>query len=97
MSREPGSNSERIIVVPMRGKGINYDTGFRPGNHHSRPVFDPATVVAEIRVIARELGCTAARITGSEPARISVAAEAAAAEGLEIWYAPFPPKSPRPS
>jgi hypothetical protein len=38
----------------MRGKGINYDTGFMPGNH-SRPGFDPALVAAEIRVIAREL------------------------------------------
>jgi hypothetical protein len=26
----------------MRGKGINYDTGFLPGNHDSRPVFDQA-------------------------------------------------------
>jgi hypothetical protein len=45
----------------MRGKGINYDTGFLPGNHDSRPVFDQAVV----------------------------AAQAAAAEGLEVWFAPF--------
>jgi hypothetical protein len=73
----------------MRGKGINYDTGFMPGNH-SRPDYDPAVVAAEIRVIARELGCTAVRITGGDPERISVAAEAAAAEGLEVWFSPFP-------
>jgi hypothetical protein len=73
----------------MRGKGINYDTGFMPGNH-SRPDFDPAVVEAELRVIARDLGCTAVRITGGDPERIGVAAQAAAAEGLEVWFSPFP-------
>jgi hypothetical protein len=73
----------------MRGKGINYDVGFLPGNR-SRPDFDPAVVAAEIRVIARELGCTAVRITGGDPERIEVAARAAAAEGLEAWFSPFP-------
>lgn len=76
----------------MRGKGINYDTGFLPGNHDSRPDFDPAVVAAEMRIIARELGCTAVRVSGSKPERISIAAQAAAAEGLEVWFAPFPPE-----
>jgi hypothetical protein len=76
----------------MRGKGINYDTGFLPGNHDSRPDFDPAAVAAEMRIIARELGCTAVRVSGSKPERISIAAQAAAAEGLEVWFAPFPPE-----
>ena len=67
----------------MRGKGINYDTGFLPGEHSSRPDFDPAVVAAEMRIIARELGCTAVRVSGSRPERISIAAQAAAAEGLE--------------
>src|ERR1700733_14998019 len=78
----------------MRGKGINYDTGFLPGNHDSRPDFDPAVVAAEIRIIARELGCTAVRITGGEPGRIDIAARAAAAEGLEVWFSPFPVEVP---
>jgi hypothetical protein len=43
-----------------------------------------------MRVIARELGCTAVRISGGRPDRLSVAAEAAAAEGLEVWFSPFP-------
>jgi hypothetical protein len=77
----------------MRGKGINYDTGMMPGNH-TRPDFDPAVVAAEIRVIARELGCTAVRITGGEPERIDIAARAAAAEGLEVWFSPFPVEVP---
>ena len=63
---------------PDGWQGINYDTGFMPGNR-SRPDFDPAVVAAEIRAIARELGCTAVRVTGADPGRISVAARAAAA------------------
>ncbi|HSZ41851.1 MAG TPA: hypothetical protein VK817_17990 [Trebonia sp.] len=80
----------------MRGKGINYDVGFMPGKS-SRPDFDPAVVAAEMRVIARELGCTAVRISGADPERIDVAARAAAAEGLEIWFSPFPVEEPAAS
>jgi len=74
----------------MRGKGINYDTGFCPGGVNSREHFDPDVVRGEMRIIARELHCTAVRISGGEPARLSVAGELAAAEGLEVWFAPFP-------
>jgi hypothetical protein len=74
----------------MPGTGVNYDTGFSPGFRTSRPVFDAATVTAEMTVIARELRCTAVRITGGQPERISLAAAAAAAEGLEVWFSPFP-------
>jgi hypothetical protein len=74
----------------MRGKGINYDTGFCPGGANSREHFDTDVVRGEMRVIARELHCTAVRISGAEPARLSVAGELAAAEGLEVWFAPFP-------
>jgi hypothetical protein len=74
----------------MRGKGINYDTGFTPAGHLSRPVFDPAQVEREMRVIARDLHCTAVRISGGDPARLDVAGRLAAAEGLEVWFAPFP-------
>jgi hypothetical protein len=74
----------------MRGKGINYDTGFSPGGRISRPDFDAEIVRREMQVIASELGCTAVRISGGEPGRLSVAAELAAAAGLEVWFAPFP-------
>jgi hypothetical protein len=74
----------------MRGKGINYDTGFHPGGHDSRPDFDPDIVRCEMLVIAEELHCTAVRISGADPERLSVAARHAAAAGLEIWFAPFP-------
>lgn len=74
----------------MRGTGINYDTGFYPGGTLSRPDFDPDLVRREMQVISAELGCTAVRITGGDPERLSVAGERAAAAGLEVWFSPFP-------
>ena len=74
----------------MRGKGINYDTGFSPGGRLSREDFDPAIVRQEMRVIADELGCTAVRVSGGDPVRLSLAARLAADAGLEVWFAPFP-------
>jgi hypothetical protein len=74
----------------IRVRGINYDTGFAPGGQLSREQFDPAIVRGEMQVIARDLHCTAVRITGADPGRLSVAAEAAAAAGLAVWFAPFP-------
>ena len=74
----------------MRARGINYDTGFRPGGHLSRKQFDPGVVRREMQVIARDLHCTAVRISGADPERLSVAGEYAAAAGLEVWFAPFP-------
>ena len=74
----------------MRGKGINYDTGFYPGGVSSREHFDAGIVRREMQVIA---GSCTARPCGSPaaiPARLSVAGELAAAEGLEVWFAPFP-------
>ena len=74
----------------MRGKGINYDTGFYPGGKISRQDFDPDIVRREMQVIAGDLGCTAVRISGGEPERLSTAGEMAAAAGLEVWFSPFP-------
>jgi hypothetical protein len=74
----------------MRGKGINYDTGFSPGGRLSREDFDAGVVRREMQVIASELRCTAVRITGGDPERLSVAGELAAAAGLEVWFSPFP-------
>lgn len=71
-------------------KGINYDVGILPGEDNSRKVFDPGTVAREMRLIATELHCDTVRISGADPARITVAAEHAAAEGMEVWFAPFP-------
>jgi hypothetical protein len=76
--------------MTLRGLGINYDTGFFPGGTDSRPGFDPAAVRRDMAVIARDLHCTAVRVSGGDPGRLSVAAAAAKAEGLETWFAPFP-------
>lgn len=76
--------------MSIRGKGINYDTGFVPGGHHSRPNFDLAQVKNEIQVIKSELHCTSVRISGADPERIAAAGAFAAEAGLEIWFAPFP-------
>jgi len=78
----------------MRGKGINYDTGFSPGGRLSREDFDPAIVAREMQVIADELGCTVVRVSGGDPERLSVAGQHAAAAGLEVWFAPFPCELP---
>jgi hypothetical protein len=74
----------------MRGRGINYDTGFFPGGRNTRAQFDPAIVGREMQIIATELHCTAVRISGGNPERLSIAGELAAAAGLEVWFAPFP-------
>jgi hypothetical protein len=74
----------------MRGKGINYDTGFFPAGRNSRESFEPDAVRREMQIIADDLHCTAVRITGGLPERLSVAGECAAAAGLEVWFAPFP-------
>ena len=74
----------------MRGKGINYDTGFFPGGEDSRPGFDPETARRELRIIAEQLHCTAVRISGGDPQRLETAARYAAEAGLEVWFAPFP-------
>ncbi len=75
----------------MRWKGINYDTGFAPGGDQlSRESLDPLQVRREMEVIARDLNCNAVRISGGDPARIALAAEYALAEGLTVWFAPFP-------
>ncbi|WP_223167315.1 hypothetical protein [Nonomuraea sp. SYSU D8015] len=71
-------------------KGINYDTGFLPGDDLSRKAFDAETVARKMRVIAGDLHCEVVRISGGDPGRLSVAAEQAAAAGLEVWFAPFP-------
>ncbi|WP_157244395.1 hypothetical protein [Nonomuraea typhae] len=71
-------------------KGINYDTGFLPEPDTTRPVFERETVRREMRVIAGDLHCQAVRVSGGNPERLSVAAEEAAAAGLEVYFAPFP-------
>jgi len=74
----------------MRARGINYDTGFAPAGQPSRPTWDLGQVEREIQVIAEDLHCTAIRISGGDPERLTAAARLAAAAALEVWFAPFP-------
>lgn len=73
----------------MRGKGINFDTGFLSAGTTTREPFDPEIVRREMRVIRDDLHCTAIRITGGDPRRLEVAAGHAARAGLEVWFCPF--------
>src|SRR5215470_19738827 len=74
----------------MRGKGINYDTGFinNAGVSNHEP-FDPEIVKREMRIIHDDLHCNAVRITGGNVDRLEIAATHAAAAGLEVWLSPF--------
>ena len=77
----------------MRLRGINYDTGFAPFgslDQLSRPSFNPEQVRNELAIIARDLHCTAVRISGRDIDRLVLAAEAASSLGLEVWFSPFP-------
>ncbi|MFC8665891.1 hypothetical protein [Streptomyces sp. NPDC057199] len=74
----------------MRARGINYDTGFLPGQELSRKAFTPETVRQDMAVISGDLHCDAVRVSGREPERLSIAARHAADVGLEVWFAPFP-------
>ena len=70
----------------MRGKGINYDTGFmdtvmRNAGVSTREPFDPGVVEREMQIIREDLHCTAIRITGGDLDRLKLAATHAAAAG----------------
>ncbi|GAB4423729.1 MAG: hypothetical protein OHK0015_01630 [Chloroflexi bacterium OHK40] len=73
----------------MRGKGINYDTGFINKGVSSREPFDLAVVRRELQIIRDDLHCNAVRITGGDPERLDIAARIAAEAGLEVWLSPF--------
>src|SRR5206468_5346340 len=73
----------------MRGKGINYDTGFLSAGTSTHEPFDPETVGREMRVIRDDLHCNTVRITGGDPGRLEIAAAHAADAGLEVWFCPF--------
>ena len=78
------------MSAPLRGRGVNYDTGFWPAGETSRASFEPDVVRRELHIISTDVHCNAVRITGGDPVRLSIASEHAAAAGLEVWFAPFP-------
>ncbi|MFI5605838.1 hypothetical protein [Amycolatopsis sp. NPDC051903] len=74
----------------MRAKGMAYDTGFTTDGGTSWDDFDPAVVARELAIIRDDLHCTAVQLTGGDPERLELAARAAAALGLEVWFSPYP-------
>lgn len=70
-------------------RGVTYDTGFLSEGTSTHPNFDATRVYKEMEIIQRDLNCTAVRVTGGEPERLEIAAQAAAAAGLEVWFSPF--------
>lgn len=73
----------------MRRCGLTYDTGFLSEGTSTNPDFDAARVYVEMEILRRDLHCTAVRVTGGDPNRLEIAAQAAAAAGLEVWFSPF--------
>jgi hypothetical protein len=53
-----------------------------------RPVFDPAAVRREVKVIRSDLHCNAVKICGRDIDRLRFAAETALALELEVWFSP---------
>ncbi|GAA1564046.1 MULTISPECIES: hypothetical protein [Kribbella] len=70
--------------------GVNYDTGFVYGGRNTRRRFDADAVRNDMAVIARQLRAPAVRISGDDPDRLAVAAGAALAAGLDVWFSPMP-------
>ncbi|WJH36983.1 hypothetical protein N6H14_15645 [Paenibacillus sp. CC-CFT747] len=71
-------------------RGVVYDVGThtRGAAASTREAFDPEVVRQEIRIISRDLQANAIRLTGRDIGRLTLAAEAALAEGLVVWVSP---------
>ena len=74
----------------MKRKGINYDIGieFHFHDYVSRPIFDTAIMHRELEIIKNDLHCNAIRISGTDIDRLTVTAEYALKQGLEVWLWP---------
>lgn len=72
----------------MRRKGVCYDVGRVMLGRNWRPEFDPKVVHRELQVIKEDLHCNAVRIQGLDLDRLTIAAEDALRQGLEVWFSP---------
>ncbi len=73
----------------MLRKGINYDFGtFARRDEPSRATLDPQIMQREMTIIAHDLHCTAIRISGQSIERLTLAADYALRQGLEVWFSP---------
>ncbi|HVC80548.1 MAG TPA: hypothetical protein VNL35_08630 [Chloroflexota bacterium] len=71
----------------MEQKGVTYDVGTVTGISW-RPEFDPCVVQRELAIIKSDPHCTAVRIGVRDVRRLTVAAETALAQGMEVWLLP---------
>lgn len=75
--------------MTLNVKGVTYDVGTPTiGGGLTRDTLAADVVAREMHIIAKELHCTAVRITGQDIHRLKMAAELAARNGLEIWISP---------
>ncbi|HMK94618.1 MAG TPA: hypothetical protein VK536_04365 [Candidatus Limnocylindrales bacterium] len=72
----------------MNRKGVCYDVGAVMA-FNWRPHFDPKVVRREIEIIKTDLHCNAIRISGLSIDRLTMAAEYALEQGLEVWLSPL--------
>ena len=71
----------------MNRKGVNYDVGSVMG-FNWRPSFKPEEVRRELQIISEDLHCNAVRISGLDITRLTIAAQYAVEQGLEVWFFP---------
>lgn len=75
--------------MPLRHRGINYDTGINyAAGSLSRPGWDAAAVGRDLDTIAGTLHCTAVNVFGSDLDRVASCARMAAERGLDVWIQP---------
>jgi hypothetical protein len=81
---------DNSIDTGIKRKGINYDVGtFARGKESSsRDFFEPNIVKREMEIIKNELNCNSIRISGQNIERLTIAAEYALVQGLEVWFSP---------
>ncbi|HTZ62125.1 MAG TPA: abortive infection protein [Thermoplasmata archaeon] len=72
----------------MKTKGVCYDVGRVLQGHNWRPRFDPEVVHRELEIVHEDLHCNAVRLQGFDLDRLSLAAEDALAQGLDVWFSP---------
>lgn len=72
----------------MRRKGVCYDVGRVMLGRNWRPDFDPRVVHRELEILKNDLHCNSVRLQGLDLDRLTVAAEDALEQGLEVWFSP---------
>lgn len=79
------------MSTSLRLRGLLYDVGsnYEPGRL-TREAWNEAGAARDVAVIARDLGCNAVALFGTDLGRLGSAAGMALREGLEVWLQPRP-------